>query len=329
MAKYEQTKKKYNNKKKDIKNSSKLTARQVKQIARAAEKKATKKKETEKRVKEVERLRGKKEKEAKRKAIEQKKSEIRNRIEESRKRLEQKKLAKEEAKRKVIEQKKTEIKIRIKESRKRREKKQQDKLENLKKSQLSEYEINLKRLTALLVTQVTGSGQNIMNVIDDPAALKTNLQVLIRKYPELAETADKFLEQRKRELGEGIYRDEAMINQLEAEFRANPNRLANRNGVRYDSGLLDISAYMVAEAVYRVFKDEALERGISNEMFRRALDEVTVETPYLLYEGTKNSRGHISRERKFKSPREIANMVIAIALNDGHVDEREVRNNAW
>lgn len=296
MAKYKQTKKRHDNKKKDIKNSSKLTARQVKQIARAADKKAKKRKETEKRAQEVERLQGKKEEEAKRKVIEQKKLEIRNRIEESKK---------------------------------RREKKQQDKLENLKKSQQSEYDINLKRLTALLVTQVQGSGQNIMNVIDDPSALKTNLQVLIRKYPELTETADKFLEQRKRELGEGIYRDEAMINQLEMEFRANPNRLTNRNNIRYDSGMLDINAYMISEAVYRVFKDEAAERGISNGMFRRALDEVTVETPYLLYEGTKNSRGHVSRERKFKAPREIANMVIAIALNDGHVDEREVRNNAW
>lgn len=302
MAKYKQTKKQ-NNKKKDKKNSSKLTARQVKQIARATEKNAKKKKETEKRVREVQRLQGKKE-----------------RLAEE---------VKREARKEAIEEKKTEIRNRIEESRKRREKKQQAKSRNLKKSQLSEYEINLKRLTALLVTQVQGSGQNIMNVMDDPSALKTNLQVLIKKYPDLTETANKLLEQRKLELGEGIYRDEAMINQLEMEFRANPNRLTNRNGVRYDSGILDINSYMVAEAVYRVFKDEAEAKGISNEMFRRALDEVTVGTPYLLYEGTKNSRGHISRERKFKAPREIANMVMAIALNDGHVDEREVIKNAW
>lgn len=298
MAKYKQTKK-HNNKKKDKKNSSKLTARQVKQIARATEKKAQKRKETEKRVREVERLRDKKERlaeEAKRKAIEQKKSEIRNRIEESRK---------------------------------RREQKLQAKSRNLEKSQLSEYEINLKRLTALLVTQVINSGQNIMNVMDDPLALKTNLQVVIKKYPELTETADKLLEQRKLEIGEGIYRDEAMINQLEMEFRANPNRLTNRNGVRYDSGILDINSYMVAEAVYRVFKDEAEAKGISNEMFKRTLNDITVGTPYLLYEGTKNSRGHLSRGRKFKAPREIANMVMAIALNDGYVDEREVIKNAW
>ena len=64
-------------------------------------------------------------------------------------------------------------------------------------------------------------------------------------------------------------------------------------------------------------------------MFKRTLNDITVGTPYLLYEGTKNSRGHLSRVRKFKAPREIANMVMAIALNDGHVDEREVRNNAW
>lgn len=300
MAKYKQTKKKYDNKKKDKKNSSKLTARQVKQIARATEKKAKKKKETEKRVQEVQRLRGKKEK-----------------------------LAKEEAKRKVIEQKKSEIRNRIEESRKRREQKLQAKSRNLEKSQQSEYEINLKRLTALLVTQVQGSGQNIMKVMDDPSALKTNLQVLIKKYPDLTETADKLLEQRKLELGEGIYRDEAMINQLEMEFRANPNRLTNRNNIRYDSGILDINSYMVAEAVYRVFKDEAEAKGISNEMFKRTLNDITVGTPYLLYEGTKNSRGHISRERKFKAPREIANMVMAIALNDGYIDEREVIRNAW
>lgn len=242
----------------------------------------------------------------------------------------------EAEKMKAMELKELELKRKAEEARKkeekrlkRLEKKEQAKLRKLKKLQELEYDINLKRLTSLLITQVQGSGQNIMNVIDDPSALKTNLQVLIRKYPELTETADKFLEQRKRELGEGIYRDEAMINQLEIEFRANPNRLSNRNNIRYDSGILDINAYMISEAVYRVFKDEAIGRGISNEMFRRALDEVTVETPYLLYEGTKNNRGHISRERKFKSPRDIANMVIAIALNDGHVDEREVRNNAW
>lgn len=206
----------------------------------------------------------------------------------------------------------------------------QGKKEKLKTlQQQSEYEINLKRLTALLVMQVQKSGQNIIKVLDDPSALKTNLQVIIKKYPDLTETADKLLEQRKLEIGEGVYRDEAMINQLEMEFRANPNRLTNRNGIRYDSGMLDINAYMVAEAMYRVFKDEAAEKGISNEMFRRTLDEITVDTPYLLYEGTKNSRGHISRERKFKAPREIANMVIAIALNDGHVDEREVIRNAW
>lgn len=287
---------------------AKLSKKEQKQIARAAKKKEAKKKASEQRARQKGTYAKLVERQAaleaeKRKAIEQKELELKRRAEEARK-LEAKRL-------------------------KRQEQKEQAKLRKLKKSQLSEYEINLKRLTALLITQVQNSGQNIMKVMDDPSALKTNLQVLIKKYPDLTETADRLLEQRKRELGEGIYRDEAMINQLEMEFRANPNRLSNRNNVRYDSGILDINSYMVAEAVYRVFKDEALEKGISNEMFRRALDEVTVETPYLLYEGTKNSRGHISREKKFKSPREIANMVIAIALNDGHVDEREVINNAW
>lgn len=287
---------------------AKLSKKEQKQIARAAKKKEAKKKASEQRARQRGTYEKLVERQAaleleKKKAIEQKELELKRRAEEARK-LEAKRL-------------------------KRQEQKEQARLRKLKKSQQSEYEINLKRLTSLLVTQVQNSGQNIMNVMDDPSALKTNLQVLIKKYPELTETADKLLEQRKRELGEGIYRDEAMINQLEMEFRANPNRLTNRNGVRYDSGMLDINSYMVAEAVYRVFKDEALNKGISNEMFKRVLDEVTVETPYLLYEGTKNSRGHISRERKFKAPREIANMVMAIALNDGHVDEREVINNAW
>lgn len=287
---------------------AKLSKKEQKQIARAAKKKEAKKKASEQRARQKGTYEKLVERQAaleaeKRKAIEQRELEIKRRAEEARK-LEAKRL-------------------------KRQEQKEKAKLRNLKKSQESEYKINLKRLTALLVTQVTNSGQNIMNVMDDPSALKTNLQVLIKKYPDLTETADRLLEQRKLELGEGIYRDEAMINQLEMEFRANPNRLSNRNNIRYDSGMLDINAYMVAEAVYRVFKDEALEKGISNEMFRRTLDEVTVDTPYLLYEGTKNSRGHISRERKFKAPREIANMVIAIALNDGYIDEREVIRNAW
>ena len=287
---------------------AKLSKKEQKQIARAAKKKEAKKKASEQRARQKGTYEKLVERQAaleaeKKKAIEQKELELKRRAEEARK-LEAKRL-------------------------KRQEQKEQARLRKLKKSQQSEYEINLKRLTALLITQVQGSGQNIMNVMDDPSALKTNLQVLIKKYPDLTETADRLLEQRKLELGEGIYRDEAMINQLEMEFRANPNRLSNRNNIRYDSGMLDINAYMVSEAVYRVFKDEALEKGISNEMFKRALDEVTVGTPYLLYEGTKNSRGHISRERKFKAPREIANMVMAIALNDGHVDEREVIKNAW
>lgn len=287
---------------------AKLSKKEQKQIARAAKKKEAKKKASEQRARQKGTYEKLVERQAaleaeKKKAIEQKELELKRRAEEARK-LEAKRL-------------------------KRQEQKEQAKLRKLKKSQQSEYEINLKRLTALLVTQVQGSGQNIMNVMDDPSALKTNLQVLIKKYPDLTETADKFLEQRKLEIGEGIYRDEAMINQLEMEFRANPNRLTNRNGVRYDSGVLDINSYMIAEAVYRVFKDEAEARGISNEMFKRTLNDITVDTPYLLYEGTKNSRGHISRERKFKAPREIANMVMAIALNDGYVDEREVINNAW
>lgn len=287
---------------------AKLSKKEQKQIARAAKKKEAKKKASEQRARQKGTYAKLVERQAaleaeKRKAIEQKELELKRRAEEARK-LEAKRL-------------------------KRQKQKEQAKLRNLKKSQQSEYEINLKRLTALLITQVQNSGQNIMNVMDDPSALKTNLQVLIKKYPDLTETANKLLEQRKLELGEGIYRDEAMINQLEMEFRANPNRLSNRNNVRYDSGLLDINAYMISEAVYRVFKDEALTKGISNEMLKRTLDEITVGTPYLLYEGTKNSRGHISRERKFKAPREIANMVMAIALNDGYVDEREVIRNAW
>lgn len=287
---------------------AKLSKKEQKQIARAAKKKEAKKKASEQRARQKGNYAKLVERQAaleaeKRKAIEQRELEIKRRAEEARK---------QEAKRL-----------------KRQEQKEKAKLRNLEKSRQSEYESNLQRLTGLLVTQVQGSGQNIMNVIDDPTALKTNLQVLIKKYPELTETADKFLEQRKRELGEGIYRDEAMINQLEMEFRANPNRLSNRNNIRYDSGILDINSYMVAEAVYRVFKDEAAKRGISNEMFREALNEIVTETPYLLYEGTKNNRNHLSREKKFKSPREIANMVIAVALNDGHVDEREVINNAW
>ena len=287
---------------------AKLSKKEQKQIARAAKKKEAKKKASEQRARQKGTYEKLVERQAaleaeKRKAIEQKELELKRRAEEARK-LEAKRL-------------------------KRQEQKEQARLRKLKKSQQSEYEINLKRLTSLLITQVQNSGQNIMNVMDDPSALKTNLQVLIKKYPDLTETANKLLEQRKLELGEGIYRDEAMINQLEIEFRANPNRLTNRNNIRYDSGILDINSYMVAEAVYRVFKDEAEAKGISNEMFKRTLNDITVGTPYLLYEGTKNSRGHISRERKFKAPREIANMVMAIALNDGYIDEREVIRNAW
>lgn len=222
--------------------------------------------------------------------------------------------------------KKKETKKRVKE---REEQKQQAKLRKLKESQQQQYKIDLKRLTSLLVTRVQKSGQNIMKIVDDPLALKTNLQAIKKKYPELAETADKFLEQRELELGDGIYRDEAMINQLEREFRANHNRLSNRNNVRYDSGILDITAYMIAEAVYRVFKDEAAEKGISARMFKEALNEIVTETPYLLYEGVLNSKGNLSRDTEFKSPRDLADMAIAIALNDGHVDEREVKANAW
>lgn len=192
----------------------------------------------------------------------------------------------------------------------------QGKKERLKKiSQQQAKKADYERFKGLLLTMITQGNYNPSKVLNDTTVLKPFLREIGNTYPSLKGIANEFLEATELRLGDGVYRTEAMINKLVKEFKANPYRTTNADNIPYDTGELDINAGAYTEAVYQVFKKEAEEKGISNSAFRRALDYYLANKPYELYEGTVSRNGKISRSRKLKPPREIADMAISRALS--------------
>lgn len=192
-----------------------------------------------------------------------------------------------------------------------------ERLKNL--SQQQAKNTDYQRLMGLLLTKITQGGHNPNTVLNDTTILKAFLREIVNAQPSLKEAADNLLVETKKRLEQGIYKDEAKIEKLVKEFKQNPLRKTNMDNIPYDTGMLDINAGVYTEAVFRMFEEEAKAKGISSSAFRRALDYYLASKPYELYEGSLNKKGNISRIRKLKSPREVADLAISKALSLNNV----------
>ena len=192
-----------------------------------------------------------------------------------------------------------------------------ERLKNL--SQQQAKNTDYQRLMGLLLTKITQGGHNPNTVLNDTTILKAFLREIVNAQPSLKEAADNLLVETKKRLEQGVYKDEAKIERLVKEFKQNPLRKTNMDNIPYDTGMLDINAGVYTEAVFRMFEEEAKAKGISSSAFRRALDYYLASKPYELYEGSLNKKGNISRIRKLKSPREIADLAMSKALSLNNV----------
>ena len=192
-----------------------------------------------------------------------------------------------------------------------------ERLKNL--SQQQDKNTYYQRLMGLLLTKITQGGHNPNTVLNDTTILKAFLREIVNVQPSLKEAADNLLVETKKRLEQGIYKDEAKIEKLVKEFKQNPLRKTNMDNIPYDTGMLDINAGVYTEAVFRMFEEEAKAKGISSSAFRRALDYYLASKPYELYEGSLNKKGNISRIRKLKSPREVADLAMSKALSLNNV----------
>ena len=176
-----------------------------------------------------------------------------------------------------------------------------------------------QRLMGLLLTKITKGGHNPNTVLNDTTILKAFLREIIVEQPSLEDAANNLLVSTKKRLEEGVFRDEAKIDKLVREFQQNPLRKTNMDNIPYDTGMLDMNAGIYTEAVFRLFKEEAKSKGINETSFRRALDYYLASKPYELYEGSLNSKGNISRAKKLKAPRDIADMAMSKTLSLNNV----------
>lgn len=192
-----------------------------------------------------------------------------------------------------------------------------EKLKNL--SQQRVKNTDYQRLMGLLLTKITQGGHNPNTVLNDTTILKAFLREIVSTQPSLKEAADNLLVETKKRLEQGVYKDEAKIDRLVKEFQQNPLRRTNMDNIPYDTSMLDINAGVYTEAVFRMFEEEAKSKGISNSAFRRALDYYLASKPYELYEGSLNKKGNISRVKKLKSPRDIADLAMSKALSLNNV----------
>lgn len=181
-------------------------------------------------------------------------------------------------------------------------------------------EDNSETFMGLLFKKIMDASQNPQRVLNDVVTLKVFLRELVAEYPSYRDIANKFLEETEIRLEYGAFKDEGKIRKLAEEFKENPYRTFNRDGISYDTSLLDINAGIYLEAVYRTFKDEALEKGITNVAFRRELDFLLANKPFELYEEYTTSNGKTARSRILKSPREIADMAMSRAKSIKNVN---------
>lgn len=212
-------------------------------------------------------------------------------------------------------EKKREAEKRAKEAQRIQGKK--ERLKNLSQQQVKNTDY--QRLMGLLLTKITQGGHNPNTVLNDTTILKAFLREIVSTQPSLKEAADNLLVETKKRLEQGVYKDEAKIDRLVREFQQNPLRRTNMDNIPYDTGMLDINAGVYTEAVFRMFEEEAKSKGISSSAFRRALDYYLANKPYELYEGSLNSKGNISRVKKLKSPRDIADLAMSKALSLNNV----------
>lgn len=192
-----------------------------------------------------------------------------------------------------------------------------ERLKNLSQQQVKNTDY--QRLMGLLLTKITQGGHNPNTVLNDTTILKAFLREIVSTQPSLKEAADNLLVETKKRLEQGVYKDEAKIDRLVREFQQNPLRRTNMDNIPYDTSMLDINAGVYTEAVFRMFEEEAKSKGISSSAFRRALDYYLASKPYELYEGSLNKKGNISRVKKLKSPRDIADLAMSKALSLNNV----------
>lgn len=175
-----------------------------------------------------------------------------------------------------------------------------------------------------LISNIEKSGFSPSHVLNDMNVLSSFLRDIVVSDPSMIDVADAYLASAVTKQSDGVARDEALISKLVDEFKQNPNRIVTSQGLPYDTSIVsDLTSSTYIEALFRAFKDKALDRGLSPQQFRRALDDILTNEPYELYEGNLNNRGNITRTRKLKPVNEIVDL--AIARGSGYDDYRVLK----
>lgn len=178
---------------------------------------------------------------------------------------------------------------------------------------------NTQAFMGILLNKITNANQNPQRVLNDIFTLKAFLREIVAEQPSYRKIASVVLKDTQNRLDDGAIKYENQIRRLVSEFRQNPYRKLNMDGIAYDTSILDLNAGVYLEAIYRLYKKEAVEKGISESAFKRALDYYLDSKPYELYEGSLNNKGNVSRSQVLRSPREIADMAMSRAMSLNNV----------
>lgn len=178
---------------------------------------------------------------------------------------------------------------------------------------------NTQKFMGILLNKITAANQNPQRVLNDIFTLKAFLREIVAEQPSYRKIASVVLKDTQNRLDDGAIKYENQIRRLVSEFRQNPHRKLNMDGIAYDTSILDLNAGVYLEAIYRLYKKEAVEKGISEASFKRALDYYLGSKPYELYEGSLNNKGNVSRSQVLRSPREIADMAMSRAMSLNNV----------
>lgn len=196
--------------------------------------------------------------------------------------------------------------------------------------ELAQQNVKMKEVTpeeldsfvSKILDKIEKGGYNPSHVLNDMNALSSFIREVVVDDPSLLDVADAYLVSAVNRQSSGIARDEALISKIVEELKINPNRIITSEGLPYDTSIISgLTASKYVEALYRVFKDKAKDRGLTEAQFRHALDGILTNEPYELYQGSLNNRGNITRSRTLKPASEIVDLAIAYGLG---YDDRKI-----
>ena len=206
-----------------------------------------------------------------------------------------------------------------KEKSKKRTKKDKIKYEKARikaKHKLMNSMSNKKDIKEVIIDEFTGTRDSkgglkvhsLDQILNNVELLEAYVNNLLVKYPEYSDEAKKLIDEAKIKSSYNLKVRSIELNNLINEISKNKNRVSDMNNIRYSAYNNHMSYTLYANAIYEVFKDQAIQRGVNLSSFKYCLNSILMQEPWEMYEEEINfsvSTASSYRTRRFKSPQAI------------------------